>query len=74
MEHVTRAENTTSYIMKVWGRSSDASCEKFYMKNAARGNKETTLMNEEASRQKTELCEKPLTVMLKGGGGGLPWR
>lgn len=41
--------------MKVSGRSSDASCEKFNMENAARRNKETTLMTEEASRQEAEL-------------------
>lgn len=42
-------------VMKVSGRSSDASCEKFNMENAARQNKETTLMTEEASRQEAEL-------------------
>lgn len=42
-------------VMEVWGRSSDASCEKFNMKNAARRNKETTLMTAEASRQEAEL-------------------
>lgn len=41
--------------MKVSGRSSDASCEKFNMKNAAQRNKEMTLMTAKASRQEAEL-------------------
>lgn len=42
-------------VMKVSGRSSDASCEKFNMKNAAQRNKEMTLMTAKASRQEAEL-------------------
>lgn len=42
-------------VMKVSGRSSDASCEKFDMKNAAQRNKEMTLMTAKASRQEAEL-------------------
>lgn len=42
-------------VMKVSGRSSDASCEKFNMKNAAQRNKEMKLMTAKASRQEAEL-------------------